>query len=182
MNTPHAGTSNPALRQVLDTLTRLGCQPTRSGAETLAYCPLHEADGHGHKKSLTLREGDRVPVVVHCHAGCPPGALLKTLGIHAAPRPATIPTVYSYRTADGREVRQKLRYERPGQPKDFRIRHPDAGRWVYKAGSGPAVLYRLPEVKAAIAHRETVYCCEGEKDVDRLTRLGLIATTNIGCV
>ena len=175
MSTPNAGMSNLTFRQVLDTLTHLGCQPTRSGAETIAYCPLHEADGRGHKKSLTVREGDRVPVVVHCHAGCDSKALLKVLGLHAVPPTANIPTVYPYRTADGREVRQKLRYE----PKDFKIRHPDAGRWVYKAGSGPAVLYRLPEVRAAIQSRETIYLVEGEKDADRVAGLGLVATTNI---
>lgn len=179
MNTPNTGTSNPTFSQVLDTLTRLGCQPTRSGAETLAYCPIHEADGRSHQKSLTVREGDRVPVVVHCHAGCDSKALLNILGLHTTPPTANIPTIYSYRTAEGHEVRQKLRYKRPGQPKDFRIRHQDAGRWVYKAGTGPAVLYRLPEVKAAIAGRNTIYCCEGEKDADRLIELGLTATTNI---
>jgi AAA domain len=180
MSIPNAGMPHPTtFREFVEALEAHGCQPTRSGSETRAYCPVHEADGRRHTKSLTVREGHRVPVVVHCHAGCRWTALLNALGLKPPAQAAVLPTVYSYRDADGSEVRQKLRYERPGQPKDFVIRHQDAGRWVYKAGPGPAVLYRLPEVKAAMARRETVYGCEGEKDVDRVTGLDLTATTNI---
>ena len=83
---------------------------------------------------------------------------------------------YRYRDAAGVEVRQKIRYA----PKDFRIRHRDpAGQWVYKAGPGPAVLYRLPELRQAIAAGATVFVVEGEKDCDRLAAGGLAATTNI---
>lgn len=178
MNHPHSARNiaTPTLSDVVNTLTRLGCQPTSTGSGYTAYCLLHEVDGRGHTKSLTVAKGDRVPIVVHCHAGCEPKAILQALGIEAPSRQTVnIPTVYSYRDADGHEIRQKLRYE----PKDFRIRHQDAGRWVYKAGSGPHVLYRLPEVMAAIQSRNTLFLVEGEKDVDRAVREKLTATTNI---
>ena len=42
------------------------------------------------------------------------------------------------------------------------------------------LLYRLPEVIQAVKAGETVFICEGEKDVDRLRSLGLTATTNAG--
>ena len=42
------------------------------------------------------------------------------------------------------------------------------------------MLYRLPEVIQAVKAGETVFICEGEKDVDRLRSLGLTATTNAG--
>lgn len=42
------------------------------------------------------------------------------------------------------------------------------------------VLYRLPEVLAAIQSGQTVFLVEGEKDVESLRSLGLIATTNPG--
>lgn len=166
------------LSDVVNTLTHLGCQPTPSGSGYTAYCPLHETDGSRHTKSLTVAEGDRVPVVVHCHAGCNANALLNMLDIHPAQTEVPIRRIthrYSYRTADGHEVRQKVRYE----PKDFRIRHKKNGHWDYKAGSGPAVLYRLPEVSAAIPRGETIYLVEGEKDADRLAAWGLVATTSI---
>ena len=39
------------------------------------------------------------------------------------------------------------------------------------------MLYRLPELMAANSSA-TVFVCEGEKDVDLLRELGLVATTN----
>ena len=42
------------------------------------------------------------------------------------------------------------------------------------------VLYRLPEVLAAVAAGAPIYIVEGEKDADQLTLYGLTATTNVG--
>lgn len=166
-----------SLQDAIAALTRLGCKPTKAGDGYTAFCPIHEAGGSGHKPSLTINAGDKVPVVVNCHAGCEGRDILKALGVNGtAHKAATIAAVYRYQTEDGRDVREKLRYD----PKDFRIRHRDAaGQWVYKAGDGPAVLYRLPELKAAIAEGRTVFVVEGEKDADRLAPLGLVAATNI---
>ena len=41
------------------------------------------------------------------------------------------------------------------------------------------MLYRLPELRQAIAVGATVFVVEGEKDCDRLAAGGLAATTNI---
>ena len=166
-----------ALQTALDALARLGCKPKQSGDEWSALCPIHEADGQGHNPSLTLCQGDRQDVILKCHAGCDGLKILKILGVNGTShQSARAITTYSYRDADGREVRQKVRFE----PKDFRIRHKGAaGEWVYKAGDGPAVLYRLPELKAAIKEGKAVFVAEGEKDCDRLAALGLAATTNI---
>lgn len=164
------------LSDVVATLTRLGCQPTSAGSGYTAYCPVHETDGNRHTKSLTLREGDRVPVIVHCHAGCEPKDILKAVGIEGpSRRTVNIPIVYPYRDADGHEVRQKLRYE----DKQFSICHKVAGRHIPKYGPGPHVLYRLPEVVAAIQSRNTIFFLEGEKDVDRAVLEKMVATTNI---
>ena len=40
------------------------------------------------------------------------------------------------------------------------------------------VLYRLPEVLAAVTAGEAVWVAEGEKDADALTHAGVTATTN----
>lgn len=171
--------SPAALQDAVAALARLGCKPVQNNNGYIAFCPIHEADGSGHKPSLTLKTGDTVPVIVNCHAGCDGREILKALDLAPAPRPngkRRIAATYPYMSADGSEVRQKIRYE----PKDFRIRHRDASdEWVYKAGDGPAVLYRLPEVRAAIAEGQTVFVVEGEKDADRLASLGLLATCNI---
>ena len=111
---------------------------------------MHEADHNGHKPSLSINPGDKQPFVLNCHAGCDFREIEKALGLEK-PAPLNgqqrIVATYSYRDLSGNEVRQKIRYE----PKDFRIRHADAsGNWVYKAGPGPAVLYRLPELLAGM--------------------------------
>lgn len=165
------------LQDAVDALHRLNCQPIKTADGFDAFCPLHEADGKSHKRSLGVKAGDTVPVVVNCRAGCSGPEILKALGLNGTARKsASIIATYRYQDADGRDVREKLRYD----PKDFRIRHRDAaGNLVYKSGDGPAVLYRLPELKAAIEQGRTVFVVEGEKDADRLAALGLVATTNI---
>lgn len=169
--------SAPTLSDAVDALARLGCKPTKAGNGYKALCPVHESDGRSHTPSLTVAAGDTQPIVVCCQAGCDGREILKVLGVNGtAHKSASIVATYRYQTAEGIDVREKLRYE----PKDFRIRHRDAsGNWVYKAGDGPAVLYRLPELKAAIADGRTVFIAEGEKDCDRLAALGLVATCNI---
>lgn len=166
-----------SLQDAVASLSRLNCKPTKSSDGYIAFCPIHETDGKSHKQSLTIAKGDKQAVVVNCHAGCDGVEILKKLGIESPSRKTKEPAaIYSYCDAEGCEVRQKVRFE----PKDFRIRHQVAtGEWIYKAGDGPAVLYRLPELKAAIAEGRTVFLCEGEKDADRLVSLGLVATTNI---
>lgn len=56
------------------------------------------------------------------------------------------------------------------------------GLEAYRKGTGdePDLLYRLPELLKSMADRpdDPIFICEGEKDVDRLISLGLIATTN----
>ena len=135
-----------AIEECLRAIERItGSSPKQSGDEWIGYCPVHEADGKGHKPSLTLKAGDTVPVVVNCHAGCDGREILKALGMTNGNTraKASIIATYSYQDESGAVVREKLRYE----PKDFRIRHRDSsGAWIYKAGPGPAVLYRLPEV------------------------------------
>lgn len=168
------------LQDAVAALARLDCKPTKSGDGYVAFCPIHEADGSGHKPSLTLKAGDKVPVVVNCHAGCDGREILKVLDITPSPRhngKRRIVATYRYQDLDGREVCQKIRYA----PKDFRQRWPDGqGGWLWKRpGNAPHLLYRLPELRAAIAEGRTVFVAEGEKDADRLASAGLVSTCNI---
>jgi len=161
------------LDEVLSALERVtGYRPVKSGDGYRARCPCHEDKS----PSLSVKMNGRL--LLHCFAGCGFDAIIATLGItpeRTTPRREIVAT-YSYRDASGIEIRQKVRYA----PKDFRIRHrSDTGAWIYKAGSGPAVLYRLPELRQAIAQGATIFVVEGEKDCDRLTAGGLVATTNI---
>jgi len=174
------------LADVVAALERANCQPTRTGTDAYtAYCPVHEADGHGHKPSLSVKRGDKQPFVLHCHAGCSHAAIMAALGIstskasgsrRSAGTSKRIVATYPYHDASGTLLFEKVRYE----PKDFRIRHRDtsgAAVWRIPRGIEPP-LYRLPAVQAAMARGEPVYLVEGEKDADRLAAAGLCATTN----
>ena len=166
------------LQDAVSALTRLGCKPTKSGDQFVAFCPIHEADGNSHNPSLTLKAGNKQPVIVNCHAGCDGKEILKALGLNGATHPAaSIVAVYRYTDETGALVSEKIRHE----PKRFSQRYPDGnGGFVYqRPKQAPRVLYRLPEVKAAIANGRTVFVCEGEKDADRLAKLGMVATTNV---
>ena len=161
------------LNDALSALERVtGYRPVKSGDEYKARCPCHEDKN----PSLSVKMNGRL--LLHCFAGCPYEHIVAALNL--TPEPATgqrqIVATYAYRDATGVEVRQKIRYT----PKDFRIRHRgEDGKWIYKAGPGPAVLYRLPELRSAIAQGATVFVVEGEKDCDRLAAGGLTVTTNI---
>lgn len=165
---------------LIDTLAALeratGHPPKRNGQGWISRCPAHD----DHTPSLSVAEGENGKILLHCHAGCDYPRIIAALGLAPPLTPPSgrweIVATYCYRDTAGVEVRQKVRYA----PKDFRIRHQDpSGQWIYKAGSGPAVLYRLPELRQAIAQGATIFVVEGEKDCDRLTAGGLIATTNI---
>ena len=86
---------------------------------------------------------------------------------------------YDYTDADNKLLYQVGRFEHEGK-KTFRQRKPKGKGWSYKLDDGQKVLFRLWRVLEALSRGEAVYICEGEKDVLRLEKLGLIATCNVG--
>jgi 5S rRNA maturation endonuclease (ribonuclease M5) len=94
-----------------------------------------------------------------------------------APRPQSkIVATYDYRSAEGNVEFHVVRFD----PKDIRQRRPDGeGEYTWNLNGVERVLYRLPELLAA-NHGAVIFLPEGEKDADRLARLGLVATTNPG--
>jgi hypothetical protein len=93
---------------------------------------------------------------------------------------AHITATYVYTDPDGREVYEVRRWD----PKNFtQARIEPDGRRVSEPGcmkGVPLVLYRLPELRAAIAAGDPIWIVEGEKDADRLHAEGLVATCNTG--
>jgi putative DNA primase/helicase len=113
---------------------------------------------------------------------------------------------YPYRDESGTLQYQALRHD----PKDFSQRRPDGqGHWVYglsekkywrnRAGDWYAVtkktppdavrrdfpgytplIFRLPEIIAAVQSKKTVFIVEGEKDVLTAVSIGMEATCNSG--
>jgi len=83
--------------------------------------------------------------------------------------------LYDYQDEAGKLLFQVVR--KPG--KKFAQRRPDGnGGWIWNLKGTRRVLYRLPELIAR--PDEIVFVAEGEKDVDRLQAVGLLATTNSG--
>ena len=128
--------------------------------------------------------------MLHCHAGCEPAAIVGALGLTLADLmpPRTKPTAklkgngkprivatYDYGNEAGDVVFQVVRYE----PKDFRQRRPKpGGGWEWSVKGVPVVPYRLPELLAN--PKRFVFVVEGEKDVDNLAGINLLATCNAG--
>jgi uncharacterized protein (DUF927 family) len=86
---------------------------------------------------------------------------------------ARIAETYDYTDESGHVLYQSVRME----PKGFKQRKPDGkGGWVWSIKDVRLVLYRLLDL---LKHStETVFICEGEKDVHSLEALGLLATCN----
>jgi putative DNA primase/helicase len=89
---------------------------------------------------------------------------------------------YDYRDESGTVLYQTIRLEpgRSGRDKEFRQRRPkDGGGWEWTLGDVRLVPYRLPELLKADL-QDTVHIVAGEKDVETLRSIGLVATTNVG--
>lgn len=157
-----------AVEHVLDRLDKV----KRTGDGWVARCPAHE----DRNPSLSIGEGSDGRVLLNCHAGCSLDAILRALHLDERslfpPREERcIVATYSYADEDGTALFEVVRFE----PKDFRQRRPD-GTWGL--GNTRRVLYRLPEVRAAITNGDTIYVVEGEKDVHSIEAVGATATTN----
>lgn len=170
--------------RVEDVLERLDGVLSRGVDRWVARCPAHD----DHTQSLSITRGNDGQAVLHCHAGCEWTAISKALDI-ATPRPKDGKrrqfgkpiAVYDYHDEAGELLFQVVRDEH----KNFRQRRPTGAEppaelWTYSLEGVPRVLYRLPEVKAAVHFGHRIYVCEGEKDADAIIALGLIATTNPG--
>jgi energy-coupling factor transporter ATP-binding protein EcfA2 len=100
---------------------------------------------------------------------------------HAPAEPTVNPRsaldhVYKYRDQEGKVIFEVVRRK---NPKGFFQRRPNprGGKPISNLNGITPVLYNLPGLKAADP-AEPVWICEGEKDVDRLGSLDLVATTN----
>jgi hypothetical protein len=144
-----------------------------------ARCPCHD----DRTASLSIRDGDKA-ILLKCHAGCDTKEIMDRLrdrGLlngDARPHPKpTVDKIYDYHTANGEFAFQVLRFK----PKTFRQRRPDGrGGHIYNMQGVERVLYHLPEVIAAVAERRPIFIAEGEKAVDKLIEIGVIATCSPG--
>jgi predicted P-loop ATPase len=152
------------------------------GNSGIAKCPAHDDKN----PSLSVSEGEDGLTLWHCHAGCSQEDVRRALeerGHLETERPksgtkkasSVIIAAYDYRGSTGDLLFQVVRYK----PKQFRQRRPDGhDGWTWNLKSVERVPYRLPELLNS--SDQPIFIAEGEKDVEKLRSLGLVATCNPG--
>ncbi len=170
-------------------------KPCRRAQTWCARCPVH----NDRFPSLLVWVGRKGNLLARCLAqNCRWDAIVKAIGTEAKdwfnnedqfkprwkvgqleqlPPPSKF---YDYKDETGKLVYQVLRFDLPEHPwKTFRQRQPDGkGRWINSLDGVEKIPYRLPELLAD--PKQPVVVVEGEKDVESLNALGLVATTNAG--
>ena len=173
-------TTDP-LNHIHNLLTATGKRAILRNDRIMAQCPAHD----DRTPSLAITRGTTQPVILNCHAGCPPDTILQALGATWAdistprqPDTPAQPIHYTYTDRDGTILYRVVRTP----DKRFWQQHPDpdTGEWTNGRGPAQPTLYRLPELADAIQQGDTIYIVEGEKDADTLHRHGHTATCNLG--
>jgi len=143
-----------------------------------ATCPAHPDS----TPSLSISEGAGGKTLLICHAGCKIENIVAVMGLQMSDlfppsEKPKIVEIYDYQDAMGNMLYQVCRYF----PKNFKQRRPDGqGGFKWSMKGIERVLYHLPEVLAAIAAKQVIFICEGEKDVHAIQKLGFHATCNPG--
>ena len=181
--------------QLDEFLTHLDGVKKTGPTQYMACCPVKSAHKHGDRApSLSVGKGNNGSIVFYCQGGCSQESVLQALGLSMKdlfpdgdrprqeyrPRPTSredkgrIAAQYDYTDENGQLLARKTRWETAvdgKRKKTFTWGHPE-GQGFQSGRNGMAVPYHLPELVKA----ETVFLCEGEKDVDNLRAQGLAAT------
>ncbi len=142
-----------------------------------AKCPV---SGHQDRRPSFLARCKPNGVQLKCFAGCSTPQMAHALGMNprdlfvGTPAPLTrrkVMATYEYLDREGTLVARKTRFS----DKTFAWQHPDPhapGGWTKGFGDPAPGLYRGP----ALIGASQVFLCEGEKSVDLLVGLGLVAS------
>lgn len=167
-----------------DLLSRFEGVQQRNQNSWQCKCPVH----YDQKASLTVTRADD-KYLLHCHAGCEVEDILEAVGLTwadlnesktAAGVFKDIPkwqqgleAVYNYHDSEGIYAYSKLRY----QGKKIFYGYIDGSSCRYKDLTKERYLYNVQALKNALMLGLPVYYVEGEKDVETLRKLGLVAVT-----
>jgi 5S rRNA maturation endonuclease (ribonuclease M5) len=183
---------------------RRGVQLTRAGRELVGLCPFHDDKAPSFRVNQSENvwnckpcaalgntkpgDGDAIGFVAKLDRISPIEAAKRLAAEQGIPLTAAPPrdpgqmqvvARYPYADVAGVLLATKERLEhvpRNGSDKGMRWRSPDGT--ARRPEPWTPILYRLPEVVTAITDRATVVVVEGEKCVDALTKLGIVATCN----
>lgn len=171
-----------------DVLSRFpGAKQTPNGWQ--AKCPAHEDK----VASLSISVQDGGKILLHCHAGCELKDILHAVDLKmqalfprgdqhraSAGSGRAIVATYDYTDERGKLAYQVVRFQPKGFSQRRRETMAQGSKWVWNLKGVTRYLFRLPQLKAAIAQGQTIYIVEGEKDALTLETLGLVATCNAG--
>jgi len=155
---------------------KVGSRAKRVGQGYRVCCPAHDDKN----PSLSINRATDGKILLKCFAGCNPEAICGALGLEMTSlfpeHQKSEDTEYVYHSKDGKPLYKKVRT----QDKQFYIfSYSSSGEWVKGLKSKSRVMYNLPQVLEAKASGAWVFLVEGEKDADRLSTQGLVATTPI---
>ena len=161
---------------VYEALAEQGLITAETGDRVQACCPAHDDE----RASLSLKEGGDGRALVYCFAGCPTQDVVAALDLRmsdlfADSSRGVVVDTYTYTDEAGSPL---IRVDRT-DPKGFWQERWEDGQWIAGLGDTRRVLYRLPEVLAAVAEGRTVYLVEGEKDADNLRNRELVTATTV---
>lgn len=155
------------LHQILQNLEKTS-GPDKYGWNT-ALCPFHDDQKH---PNLRISSSG-----FKCMACGEKGNLQKLaiklgIDIPSKKKPDKIDATYEYQNEQGNLLFQVIRYT----PKSFKQRRPDGkSGWNWNLKDVRRVVYRLPDLLSSDIDKP-VFIVEGEKSVDALVKLKLIAT------
>lgn len=173
-------------------------QEALDGRSNVVICPAHDDA----EPSLSVSPGKTQPVILNCHAGCEPDAVISAggldwstvsqpLDIQARSTAVWTPVgdashVYPYTDASGTLLFEVIRVDHPrgGGGKRIMQRRPDShakSGYTWNLEGVQRVLYKLPQVIEAVAGGYTIHVTEGEKCAELLQSVlpdGEVATTN----
>ena len=88
---------------------------------------------------------------------------------------------YRYHDEQDTLLYEVVRFDTPIKEERFKQRRPDGKEgWVWKTKGIRQVLYRLPQLIAAVKAGKRILNTEGERDANTAVKLGYAATTNTG--
>ena len=156
----------------------------------ICRCPAH-ADKTA---SLSIRDDTMHSgkILLKCHAGCNTKDILTEIGCtmkdimperEEEKKPLqrwqiNLTAEYRYTDEKGNYLYSKLRYESPEiEGKIIRYGRIVDGNYTSGKGGAEGSLYNLRKMQTAISAGKTIYYTEGEKDVESLREIGLVAVT-----
>lgn len=178
-----------------EVLSRFEVDRRINSASYQCKCPNKAMHKHGDKNaSLTISEKNG-KILFHCKVnGCETEDILAAVGLTFADingekekpvytwkdrleysQKKKIEALYHYKDENGKYLYTKVRFE--GKVMRYVTIDEVNDKYQYGKAEGRKTLYNLPELIRGVREGYPVYYVEGEKDVNTLREMGLIATT-----